>query len=289
MPDIVQKSGIQRRRKRELSRFDRDSQIYRRIQNSLRGSEIWHKKKGEKIEPLSLYFGKPEKNTSRLISHFPLPLKSGEVRFPKWSELSKWLKIQTAMLLMHEYASLVFHIHIHPKLERKWYKEGRNPCKEVRNRIRKELAKLDNCPAEGMDWFFSIEGFTDTNKRYPNRFKKIEKTYLHIHGAIGLVDGIGKSEIELAIGRACGHGLRGYSVVPSAISTESYERGGPAFGIYVLKYERRRDDRLAERRVAFSRSLTQASEDFWNGITGRWDEYHQTLYAEKAMAAKIAG
>lgn len=284
MTQLQQKSGIRARRKRDAIRFARDQKIYRRIQNSLRGSEIWHRKRGEQIEPLSRYFGKPEANACKFIAHFPLPLEKGENSLPKWEDLSLWMKVQIAMLFMYEYATLAFTIHIHPKLEARFVSKGKNPTAETRNRIRKELAKIPGVSSDGVDWFFCMEGDTDKNKYGSNGYKKLEKTNLHIQGAIDLPDGVAETQIRAALGRACGHGIRGYSNQPRAIHFGDFHTEGPYYGTYLLKFLRRRDERLAERRTAFSRTLTQSSTDFWNGISGRWDVYHGMLYAEQTMA-----
>lgn len=233
--------------------------------------------------PLSRYFGKPETNADKFIAHFPLPLEKGEKSLPQWTDLSLWMKLQMSMLLMYEYASLSFCIHVHPKLEEKWGNEGRNPTAEIRDRLRKELDRLPIESKSGVDWFFTTEGWTDENKRYPTGFKKIEKTFLHIHGAIALPDEVSRHDIERAVERACGHGVRGYETIPRAIRFREFYSEGPAFGIYILKFLKRKDERLAERRTAFSRTLTQASRDFWEGISGRWEVYHGMLYGDQAM------
>jgi hypothetical protein len=252
------KSGNLPPRQRNARKKRRDVEIYR-ILRRLRARGIsWHNNLRRPIEPLSVYMGlegvKPSWN--RRLAPFPKRTQENGRPMPHWDDLTLWLKVQLAVMLMDEWSFQTFNIHIHPKLEAKLVAQGRDVRAEIRDRLRKELAVI----RPGLEHFFVIEGWSKLTKA---------PTILHIHGG-ALIDAPGDGErIKDAAMRAAGQGIRGHPVTRRAKHGAEFTRAGPRYVNYLFKSVRRHDDRLEKRRLTMSRSIVDATRDFWHEITGR--------------------
>lgn len=251
-------SGTLPPRRRNARKLRRDVEIYRLLRRLKRSGTTWHGNLGVPIEPLSVYMGitGPKAKYNKVLAPFPKRIQPNGRGMPEWDDLTQWLKVQLAVMLMDEWEFQTFNIHIHPKLEAKWVTEGRDVRAEVRNRLRKELGAI----RKGLEHFFVIEGWSKISKA---------PTGLHIHGG-ALIDrpGDGDRIIDAAM-RAAGQGMRGQPRTPRSRHGEVYNRSGPAYVRYLFKSVRRQDDRLTKRRLTMSRTIVSATRDFWHEITGR--------------------
>lgn len=183
---------------------------------------------------------------------------------PRWDDLSQWLKVQLVPMVIRD-EFLTFNIRVHPDLERRWVSEGRDTRTQMRNRIRVEL---DAALGKGREFFFVIEGWS--------RFTRAP-TYLHVHGGAAIRDLGDDLKIELAVGRAAGHGLKGFSYVPRAIHSDLFKVEQAAYANYLFKAVRKPDGRLGERRLSMSHSLTGVCRSFWETITREVHEWREPL------------
>lgn len=213
------------------------------------------------IEPLSVYLGIPEHPQNRYLKRFPVTKQQNGRPMPHWNDLSAWLKMQLAVMLLNEWQLQTFNIHIHPDLEDQWIRDGRDPRKMMRDRLRREL---DRRVRPRLEHFFVIEGWSKLQKA---------PTLLHIHGAAAIYPGEPRDarKIMIAAARAAGHGLRGYSRQRRAVNGRIFTREGPAYINYLFKSVRRKDARLSDRRFTMSQSATDGARELWNTITGRVD------------------
>lgn len=252
-------SGIRARRRREAKRLLRDRQIYRFLRATAARGRSWHNNLQEPIEPLSVYLGKPGHRFNNALTRFPVRKQPNGLPMPQWDDLSSWLKMQLAVMLMDEWKFMTFNIVIHTDLERKWLDEQRDVRAVMRDRLRREL---DRAVRPRLEHFFVIEGWSKRDKA---------PTALHIHGAAAIYpdEPADARRIVLAAGRAAGHGLAGYPRQRRAVHGRMFTRAGPAYINYLFKSVRRKDDRLNDRRVTMSRSVVSATRDFWDTITGR--------------------
>jgi hypothetical protein len=253
------KSGIRARRDREAKRLRRDKKIYRFIEAYAESGAAVHDYLNEPIEPLSVYLGKPGNPFNETLAQFPVKYQPNRKPMPQWEDLSAWLKVQLAVMLLHEWTFQTFDIHIHPRLERQWVQEGRDVRMMMRDRLRREL---DDLVGSRREFFFVIEGWSKHTR---------SATRLHIHGGAAIYEPNDPMLIEKAAARAAGQGIRGYSYQPRAVHGDRYRPAGPAYINYLFKSVTRRDDRLPDRRLTMSRSVVTATRDFWNTITGRID------------------
>jgi hypothetical protein len=260
-------SGIRAKRRREAKRLLRDRKIYRFLQFKVRVAKAYRSLFKRPIEPLSVYIDDQDHRHAKVLSPFPirnLPRaefpQSSHRPMPQWNDLSRWLKMQLAVMLMDEWTFQTFNIHIHPDLEKEWVKESRDVRVMMRDRLRRELDKLVR---PGLEHFFVIEGWSKLTRA---------PTMLHIHGAAAIYPGEPRDarNIMLAAGRAAGHGLKGYSRRKRAVHGQMFTRAGPRYINYLLKAVNRKDDRLNDRRVTMSRSVVKATRELWEkDITGR--------------------
>ena len=261
---IDQKSGIRAKRRRQAKRLLRDRRIYRFLRVLINSGTVWHSNLQEPIEPLSVYLGKPGHRYNKVLTSFPVDrrLNGGQV-MPSWDDLSSWLKMQVAVLLLDQWEFQTFNVDIHKDLQRAWISEGRDVRATIRDRLRREF---DKGVRPKLEHFFVIEAWSKKTKA---------PTKLHIHGAAAIYPNEPNegSKIMDAVARAAGHGLRGYTKQSRAVNGRMFTRDGPAYINYLFKSVRRRDDRLNERRVTMSRSVVRATRDFWEKtITGRVED-----------------
>lgn len=252
------KSGNLPPRQRNARKLRRDVEIYRKLRRLKALGISWHNNMRVPIEPLSVYMGvegmKPSLN--KWLAPFPKRTQDNGRPMPHWNDLTLWLKVQLAVMLMDEWSFQTFNIHIHPKLEAKLVAEGKDVRAEIRDRLRKELAVI----RPGLEHFFVIEGWSKFTKA---------PTILHIHGG-ALIDEPGDGErIKDAAMRASGQGIRGHPVTPRARHGAVFTKAGPRYVNYLFKSVRKQDDRLEKRRLTMSRSIVDATRDFWHEITGR--------------------
>jgi hypothetical protein len=251
---VHQNSKIAAWRRREAKRLRRDRKIDAFLRMQVSVAETMHRAAGERIEWLTVYTGKPQQGTAKPLSPFPVTKQANGKRMPRWEDLSQWMKVQVIpMVIKDEF--LTFNIRIHPDLERQWVTEGRNIRSVMRDRLRGEL---DVAVGKGREFFFVIQGWSKKTR---------SPTYLHIHGGAALRDHGDDVGIELAAGRAAGHGLKGYSKVDRAVHSEPFKVEQAAYANYLFKAARKPDDRLLERRLTMSNSLTALARSFWETIT----------------------
>ena len=258
-PKPNRKSGIRAKRRREKRRLLRDQEIYSFINTYVQSGWASHEALNENIEPLSVYLGKPGNPFNDTLAPFPVRDQANGRPMPQWNDLSAWMKVQLAVMLLHEWEFQTFDIHLHADLENRWAVEGRDPRKMMRDRLRREL---DKKLAPGREFFFVVEGWSKKTRA---------PTVVHIHGGAAIYEDLDDAKIEEAAARACGHGLKGYSRQSRAVYSQPFTREGPDYINYLFKSVTRRDARLPERRLTMSRSIVNATREFWNTITGKVD------------------
>lgn len=252
----TRKSGIRKRRSLEASRLRRDRKILRKLRVAATQSASLHKILRAPQEPLSVYVGKIGHPRGRELTRFPVTTQDDGRPMPAWDDLSRWMKVQMAVMAMQEWSFQTFNIHIHPDLEAKWIASGRDPRVMMRDRVRREF---DKRVRPNLDWFFVIEGWGPRHG----------KTVLHIHGGAASYEAGDDRKIMHAVGRAAGHGLKGYTNVPRAIHGRRFARHTARYVDYLFKATRRPDPRLSERRLTMSRAMTGGARAFWQLVTGR--------------------
>lgn len=253
---IDRKSGIRQRRSREAARVRRDRKILRNLRVAANVSHSLHKILREPREPLSVYVGKLSHRQGDLLTRFPITTQDDGRPMPPWNDLSLWMKVQLAVMVMHEWSFQTFNIHIHPDLEMKWVAADRDPRIMMRDRIRREL---DRHVRSNLDWFFVVEGWSPKNG----------ETLLHVHGGAASFEIGDDRKIMTAVSRAAGHGIRGYSHAPRAVHGRPFSRHTAGYVDYLFKATRRKDDRLGERRVTMSRTMSGGARAFWELVTGQ--------------------
>lgn len=257
-------SGTPRSRAREVRRLVRDRKIYRFMRLMADYADSLHQLANEPIEPLSVYMGKPFKAGIPNITPFPIVTQKNGRRMPLWEDLSQWMKVQlVTMVLKGEF--LTFNIRIHPDLEERWTPSGKpavdDPRRKMAERIRKEL---DNSLGKGREFFFVIEGWSKDTQA---------PTYLHFHGGAALRDAGDEGKIEVAVGRAAGHGLNGFAKIARAVHTAPFSVEQAAYANYLFKAANRYDPRLPDKRLAISNSMTDTARLFWETITRDVDDW----------------
>jgi hypothetical protein len=226
----------------------------------------------EPIEPLSVYFGKEEKDPKfRGLSVFPKTKQPNGQPMPHWDDLSKWLKVQQAVWVFDAWKFLTFNVHLHPELESKWVAEWLADRRDIRKRIMAELRReLTRLVRPEPEFFFVLEGWS-VRDRAPTR--------LHIHGGVAVLDPSEEPTIKAAVERACGHGVAGRKRTRRAVHFKPYTIERAAYINYLFKAERKADPRLPDRRLAMSQSTVGAARDFWHMLTGRlpWDQVDSSV------------
>lgn len=258
------KSGITKRREREKNRLLRDRKIYGFLQKTFDQRIAEYHRRNLNIKPLSVVLGDEGLPDDLWHQLSPVRYQENGKPMPHWNDLSKWMKLQVCIWLMANWKVHTFHNHIHRDLSAKWLAEDKDVRAMVRDRLRKEFAKV-TVDHEGKttsrEFFFVIEAHSRRTK---------QATVLHIHGAAAIYDELDDEEenIRSAAGRAVGHGVRGFSPIPRAVKAIPYYNNGASFINYLYKFVRRKDDRLNEKRVTMSRSLVGAARSYWGSIVG---------------------
>ncbi len=257
-PNTNRKSGIRKRRAREARRRSRDEKIFGLLRYFKNASESRHALIQEPIEPLSVYTGKEDHRWGPELTVFPVLRQGNGQPMPKWADLSAWLKIQVSALALQNWSFQTFNVQIHPKLEQEWVSQAKDVRTMMRDRLRREL---DRAVRTQVEWFFVIEGMSTRTRAQTN---------LHIHGGASTIEPGDAAKVMTAVSRAAGHGLTGYPKVPRAVHGKKFRVERAAYATYLLKFARRHDDRLQERRLTMSRSMVGAARAFWETITGQW-------------------
>src|SRR4051812_7633794 len=110
------KSGHKRRRGRENSRVERDRKIFSFLRRMIATAEHMHRAHGEVIEPLSVFYGKPDVPWDWELTPFPIGLQENGLPMPQWEDLSQWMKVMMATMACHQWDLLTFNPHVHPDL-----------------------------------------------------------------------------------------------------------------------------------------------------------------------------
>ena len=72
-------------------------------------AEYWHSLHGEPVEPLSVFYGKPEFQANpdvppdSELSPFPIGLQENGLPMPQWDDLSQWMKVMMAVMVCHQW------------------------------------------------------------------------------------------------------------------------------------------------------------------------------------------
>ncbi len=248
------KTGHRRRRGREAKRLTRDRKIFAKLRLMAAEAERRHAVFGEPIEALSVFYGKDTRPHMQSLTPFPMKTQVNGKPMPQWVDLSQWMKVTTATMVCHEWLLLTFNINLHPQLEAELVAGG-SVRADLSERVRKHLARSIG---PGREYFFVVEG----HSKYTGN-----ATALHIHGAIATYDANERRVVEDALAKAAGHDLPGRGRKHRAVQAKWFELLRVAYPNYLFKFSLRHDDRLDERRLVMSRSMTQAAKMFWDDIS----------------------
>ena len=246
------KTGQRKRLGKANWREARDRRIYGKLRTLVSLGESMHKSYGEKIEPLSVFYGKPDRPNHWELSPFPMLMQDNGRPMPQWKELSPWMKVMIATMMGHQWELLTININLHPDLEAKLISLG-----DVRGKMREAITRnIRRSLGSPREFFFVIEGQSKDT---------LAPTGLHLHGAICVherqeIDAL-RSAVLLAAGQTAKRR------VPRALHTKPFETIRVAYVDYLFKFAKTFDARLEERRLAMSRPMTQAASTFWQDIT----------------------
>jgi len=222
-------------------------------------AEHLHQVHAEPVEPLSVFYGKPEFDANPDIpwdaelTPFPIGIQENGWPMPKWDDLSQWMKVMMATMVGHQWDLLTFNIHLHPELER-----GLVAAQSVRPKLAERVRKhLGRAVGPGREFFFVIESYSK---------ETLAPTILHIHGAAAVYQSGEADCIEAAIAAAAGH-VRGASKQPRAVHSKPFTTLRAGYGDYLFKFAKQFDPRLDDRRLVMSQSMTRAARDLWIDIT----------------------
>jgi hypothetical protein len=222
-------------------------------------AEHLHQAHGEPVEPLSVFYGKPDFEANpdvpwdAELTPFPIGIQENGKPMPQWEDLSQWMKVMMATMAGHQWDLLTFNIHLHPDLERELVATDSVRTK-LAERARKHLARA---VGKGREFFFVIEGLSKDT---------FAPTILHIHGAAAVYLPGEARRIERAIAAAAGH-VRGASKQRRAVHSKPFTTLQAAYGDYLFKFAKQFDPRLDDRRLVMSNSMTTAARDLWIDIT----------------------
>jgi hypothetical protein len=254
-----QKTGHRRSRGRENRRVARDKKIFGFLRRMVSLAEHLHQDHGEPIEPLSVFYGKPEFDADPNIpwdaelTRFPIGVQENGKPMPQWEDLSQWMKVMMATMVGHQWDLLTFNIHLHPDLERDLV-AAQSVRFKLAERVRKHLGRAVGM---GREFFFVIEGHSKDT---------LTPTFLHIHGAAAVYEAGDADRIETAIAGAAGH-VRGASKQRRAVHSAPFTTLRAGYGDYLFKFAKQFDPRLDDRRLVMSNSMTSAARDLWIDIT----------------------
>lgn len=192
------------------------------------------------------------------LTVFPVTRRLDGGPMPKWDDLSKWMKVQIAVMALNNWELLTFNLDIHPELESDWVRGRKDPRAMTRDRVRKALAKLGDPPRE---FFYVLEATEKTNK---------QPTKLHLHGAVLLYGEDTIARVRKALLHAGGHGVGNRMAMPRALAVKPFSKERAAYATYLFKFRKRPDPRIAERRLTMADPTTRAAREFWEMITEPW-------------------
>jgi hypothetical protein len=251
-------TGHKRRRGRERRRVDRDRKIFSFLRRMISKAEHLHKVHGEPVEPLSVFYGKPEFEANpdvpwdAELTPFPIGIQENGKPMPQWEDLSQWMKVMMATMAGHQWDLLTFNIHLHPELELQLSAQSVLPV--LSERVRKHLTRAVGARRE---FFFVIEGLSKNT---------LAPTKLHVHGAAAIYEAGEAARIEGAVAAAAGH-VRGASKQRRAVHSKPFTTLQAAYADYLFKFAKQFDPRLEDRRLVMSQSMTRAARDLWVDIT----------------------
>jgi hypothetical protein len=222
-------------------------------------AEYLHKQNGEEVEPLSVFYGKPEFianpdiHPEAELTPFPIELQENGLPMPQWDDLSQWMKVMLATMGCAQWDLLTFNIHLHPDLEQELVASQRvRPA--LAERVRKHISRA---LGPGREFFFVIEGLSK---------RTLAPTNLHIHGGAAVFERRESQLIEAAVAKAAGH-LPSASKQARAVHSKLFTTLQPAYGDYLFKFAKRADARLDEKRLVMSHGMTAAGRELWIDIT----------------------
>lgn len=145
----------------------REAVILEKIKDLVRQTYSRHHMMPKPPKPYPLYY-------RYRMPVFPL-MKIHGSKLPQWRNISPWLKVQMASLVLHEIGYYQFRIHIDDGLLGIWRSEGKDIKSEFRDRLAQHLKrKYDNITPM---MFFVLEGHDIDG--HPTR--------LHVHGAVEMI------------------------------------------------------------------------------------------------------
>lgn len=222
-------------------------------------AEHLHQVHGEAVEPLSVFYGKPEFEANPNIpwdaelTPFLIGIQENEKPMPHWEDLSQLMKVMMATMVGHQWDLLTLNIHLHPDLEQELVSTDTVRPK-LAERVRKHLGRA---VGRGREFFFVIEVLSTAT---------LAPTFLHIHDAVALYQAGEADRVEAAVAAAAGH-VRGATRQRRAVHSELFTKLQPAYGDYLFKFAKRFDPRLDDRRLVMWNSMTMAARDLWIDIT----------------------
>lgn len=252
-------TGHRRKVRQENARRDRDRKIFSFLRRMISLAEHLHRQNGEEIEPLSVFYGKPEFLANpdvppeAELTPLPTGLQENGLPMPQWDDLSLWMKVMLATMGCQQWDLLTFNIHLHPDLERELVASQRvRPA--LAERVRKHISKA---LGPGREFFFVIEGLSKHT---------LTPTVLHIHSGAAVFEPGDARRIKVAVAKAAGH-LPGASKQPRAVHTKLFTTLQASYGDYLFKFAKRADARLDEKRLVMSQGMTRAGRELWIDIT----------------------
>jgi len=146
--------GSRKTRGRENWRIKRDRLIDRQLRKTRQSSILKHRYGSIPVKPLSPYLGVIAPFPKSTRTAFPMTHQWNGRPMPPYKDTSWWFKFDLLAIVMQEYGFVEFTIHVHPKLEQKWIKDGRDPKCELGERVGDEVRKIIDRPAAG--WEYAI-------------------------------------------------------------------------------------------------------------------------------------
>jgi hypothetical protein len=255
------KRKIRRARRREAKRLIRDRKIYRllRFRHDIGMQRARFARLP--ISPLSVYLPDQRTPKGKFAAQFPVTHQRNGSVMPQWKDLSKWLKVQLAVMVLHSWRLITFNINLHPDIEERMVHNDQNVRKVLMASMGRELRLVSGL--KDREFYFVIEGWSKTTRA---------ATGLHVHGAMVVWEDDGEKAVDLvaAVARACGHGVAGRKAPRRAIHAKPFERERPGYVDYLFKATKKGDARLDDRnRLAMSRTAVDGTRHFWEVITGQ--------------------
>ncbi len=145
----------------------RDAAILEKLKVLVRSNIGRPGRRGRLRDPATLY-------TRYRGNGFPLSKVHGK-RVPRWKDLTPWMKVQMATMVLGDRGYMAFKLHIHDDLRAQWISQGKDLKVGLRNSMQRHLKRRFGMGKE--PWFFFVmEDLTTAG----------DFTRPHAHGCIEL-------------------------------------------------------------------------------------------------------